>query len=263
MTVKYLTSAALIAFVGGLATTSLAKPPAQPAPTPPAPSIPSTPAAKPLETKSDAAAKAAVSVVMMQTSMGDILIELNPEKAPLSVANFLSYVKKGHYDGTIFHRVMSGFMIQGGGFTADMKEKATDAPIKNEWQNGLKNKRGTIAMARKGGPGTDGVDSATCQFFINVVDNAGLDSPQRDGAAYAVFGKVISGMEVVDKIKAVKTGAKGGMGDVPLDTVTITTTRAATAEEIAKAVPLAIPAPAATPTLPPAIPVTPALAPKK
>jgi len=258
MTAKYLTSAALVALVAGLATVSLAKPPAAPAPKAAPEEAATTPA------------KVAASQVMMQTSMGDILIELNPEKAPISVANFLSYVNKGHYDGTIFHRVMSGFMIQGGGFTADIKEKATDAPIKNEWQNGLKNSRGTIAMARKGGPGTSGVDSATCQFFINVVDNGALDNPQGDGAAYAVFGKVISGMDVVDKIKAVKTGSKNNMQNVPLETVTITKARAATAEEIAKAKPAAPAAPAVTPAPAPAVtpvpattPVTPAPAPKK
>ena len=158
--------------------------------------------------------------VKISTSMGDIVLELNETKAPISVANFLSYVDKGHYSGTIFHRVMDGFMIQGGGHTADGKPKPTDAPIKNEWQNGLKNKRGTVAMARTAIP-----DSATSQFYINVVDNAGLDVA-RGGAAYAVFGKVVSGMDVVDKIKAVKTNkdpsSKQYMLDQPLETVTIT-----------------------------------------
>ncbi len=163
-----------------------------------------------------------VVMVKVSTSMGDIVLELNETKAPISVANFLSYVDKGHYSGTIFHRVMDGFMIQGGGHTADGKAKATDAPIKNEWQNGLKNKRGTVAMARTAIP-----DSATCQFYINVNDNPGLDVA-RGGAAYAVFGRVVSGMDVVDKIKAVKTN-KGGpeaagkqlMPDQPLEAVTI------------------------------------------
>jgi cyclophilin family peptidyl-prolyl cis-trans isomerase len=166
----------------------------------------------------------------MQTSHGEMVLELNDEKAPISAANFMSYVAKGHYDGTIFHRVISGFMIQGGGFTAEMVQKPTDKPIRNEWQNGLKNTRGTLSMARLGG----NADSATCQFFINVVDNGFLDRPQPDGAAYAVFGRVVSGMEAVDKIRAVNTGMKKGMGDVPTETVTIVKVRAATETEAAK-----------------------------
>jgi cyclophilin family peptidyl-prolyl cis-trans isomerase len=130
----------------------------------------------------------------------------------------LGYVDSGHYDGTIFHRVIDGFMIQGGGFTPDMKQKSTGATIKNEWKNGLKNKRGTIAMARLGG----NADSATCQFFINVADNDFLDKPQPDGAAYAVFGAVTAGMDVVDKIKATKTGTRGFHENVPMTAVTIT-----------------------------------------
>lgn len=178
--------------------------------------------------------------VVMETSMGTIVLELDREKAPISVANFLAYVDKGYYDQTIFHRVIGTFMIQGGGFTAspngDLVQKETDKPIKNEWQNGLKNMRGTIAMARTQVP-----DSATSQFFINVVDNPALDQP-RGGAAYAVFGKVIGGMETVDRIKAVATGTKtattpGGKApfkDVPLETVVIVkATRVA--EEAAKA----------------------------
>ena len=153
--------------------------------------------------------------VAMDTSHGQIVIELDAAKAPLSTANFLAYVDAGHYDGTIFHRVIPTFMIQGGGFTADMRQKPAKAPIKNEWKNGLKNKRGTIAMARTSDP-----DSATCQFFINTVDNAGLDVA-RDGAAYAVFGRVVSGMDVVDKIRAVPTGSKSGHQDVPKDAVVI------------------------------------------
>jgi len=177
---------------------------------PPAPGQPATPPAvvqPSLEEK--------LVYVRLTTSMGDIVLELDGEKAPISVANFMSYVGKGHYDGTIFHRVIDGFMIQGGGFTADMKQKPTDKPIKNEWKNGLKNKTGTVAMAR-----TSIADSATCQFFINVKDNDMLDTP-RDGAAYAVFGKVVAGMDVVNKIKAVPTGAKSGMGDVPTTPVVI------------------------------------------
>lgn len=169
----------------------------------------------------------------MTTAKGDIVLELNAEKAPITVKNFASYADKGHYEGTIFHRVMDGFMIQGGGMSPDMKEKKTDAPIKNEWKNGLKNTRGTIAMARKGdqrpNPGT--VDSATSQFYINVVDNAGLDRQQADGGAYCVFGKVVSGMDVVDKIKGVKTGTKAGHENVPLEPVAITKVAKITKDE--------------------------------
>ena len=154
--------------------------------------------------------------VLLETSMGNITIELFKEKAPISVRNFLSYVNDGFYDGLIFHRVINGFMIQGGGFTADMKQKQTHAPIRNEAGNGLKNDRGTIAMARTGDP-----DSATAQFFINVVNNNGLNRPSPDGFGYAVFGKVVEGMDVVDKIKAVRTGFKMGMRDVPETPVVI------------------------------------------
>ncbi len=153
--------------------------------------------------------------VRMATSMGVIDLELDHGRAPVSVENFLSYVDKGYYEGTVFHRVISNFMIQGGGFTADMKQKETDQPIKNEWKNGLKNLRGTIAMARTSAP-----DSATSQFYINVMDNDALDQP-RGGAAYAVFGKVINGMDVVDAIRKVRTGRKGRHADVPLDSVII------------------------------------------
>jgi len=135
--------------------------------------------------------------VLLETSMGNILIELDAEKAPITVENFLKYVDDGFYDGTVFHRVVPTFMIQGGGFTPDGKEKATRPPIKNEWANGLKNKRGTIAMARTAAP-----DSATAQFFINVKDNLFLSEP-RGGAGYAVFGEVVEGMDVVDRIKGV------------------------------------------------------------
>ncbi|GMV25378.1 MAG: peptidyl-prolyl cis-trans isomerase [Phycisphaerae bacterium] len=159
----------------------------------------------------------------MKTSLGDLVIEIDDEKAPISAKNFLSYVDSGHYDGTIFHRVISNFMIQGGGFTPDMKQKKAAASIKNEWKNGLKNQRGTLAMARLGGD----ADSATCQFFINVVDNGFLDRPQPDGAAYAVFGRVTNGMDVVDKIKAVRTGTKAGHQDVPVEPVVITSVKRA------------------------------------
>ena len=155
-------------------------------------------------------------VVLMETSQGTIKIELFEKEAPISVKNFLGYVNKGFYSGTIFHRVINGFMIQGGGFTTNFVQKQTDAPIKNEAANGLKNDRGTIAMARTGMP-----DSATSQFFINVVDNNMLNRPSPDGFGYAVFGKVIEGMDVVDKIKALKTGFSHGMGDVPEQQVVI------------------------------------------
>jgi peptidyl-prolyl cis-trans isomerase A (cyclophilin A) len=158
--------------------------------------------------------------IHMKTSMGDIYLELDGAKAPISTQNFCSFVDKRFYDGTIFHRVIPGFMIQGGGMTPDMKEKPTDKPIQNEWQNGLKNVRGTVAMARTGG-GPDSPNSATSQFFINVVDNAFLDRPQPDGAAYAVFGKVIGGMDVVDKIKAVQTGSRSPHSNVPVTPVVI------------------------------------------
>lgn len=160
--------------------------------------------------------------VKMVTSLGDITLELDGDKAPISTLNFVKYAEDKFYDETIFHRVMKTFMIQGGGYTAEIDEKKTGLrpSIKNEWKNGLKNARGTISMARLGGQ----VDSATAQFFINVVDNARLDAPQSDGAAYAVFGKVIEGMDTVDKIRdtAVKSNAKYSGGDVvPVETVLI------------------------------------------
>lgn len=151
----------------------------------------------------DAAAKtpkAKNPVVLMETTLGAVRIELYPDKAPLSVKNFLDYVESGFYNGTIFHRVIPGFMAQGGGFTTDRKQKETRAPIKNEAANGLKNDRGTIAMARTGNP-----DSATAQFFINVVNNDNLNRPNPDGHGYAVFGTVVEGMDVVDKIVTTPT----------------------------------------------------------
>jgi len=168
-----------------------------------------------------APAKANVKITL-ETSKGIIELELDGAKAPLSTANFVSYAKKGQYDSTIFHRVIPGFMIQGGGFTADLNQKPTDAPIVNEASNGLKNDRGTIAMARTSNP-----DSATCQFFINLVDNKGLDAPNPDGHGYAVFGKVTKGMDVVDAIAAAPTARKNGMGDVPVDTITIKSAKVA------------------------------------
>ena len=154
--------------------------------------------------------------VKLTTSMGDIVVQLDPAKAPKTVANFLAYVKDKHYDGTVFHRVMNGFMIQGGGFTADMAQKPTQPPIALEASNGLKNDTYTIAMARTGDP-----NSATAQFFINVKDNDMLNAPNPDGHGYAVFGKVVEGTNVVDKIKAVAIGNKGPHQNVPTTPVTI------------------------------------------
>ena len=158
------------------------------------------------------------SQVELQTSKGTIRIELDDEKAPDSVRNFLEHVEKGHYDGTVFHRVIKGFMVQGGGFEPGMRQKPTVAPIRNEANNGVKNKRYTLAMARTSDP-----HSATAQFFINAADNAFLDfkseSPQ--GWGYAVFGRVVEGNDVVDAIEGVQTGRKGGHDDVPLEDVKI------------------------------------------
>lgn len=157
-------------------------------------------------------------LVVMETSMGTIEVELYQDKAPISVKNFLGYMNEKFYDDTIFHRVIDNFMIQGGGFTADMKQKPAKDPIKNEATNGLKNERGTLAMAR-----TNIIDSATCQFFINVVDNSNLDHKDTTtrGYGYAVFGKVTSGMDVVDKIRAVKTGSKDMHSNVPVEPVVL------------------------------------------
>ncbi|MCW5255515.1 peptidyl-prolyl cis-trans isomerase [Verminephrobacter aporrectodeae subsp. tuberculatae] len=154
--------------------------------------------------------------VRLLTSMGEIVLQLDPDKAPKTVENFLTYVKARHYDGTVFHRVIDGFMIQGGGYTADMQLKPTRSPIPLEASNGLKNLRYTVAMARTGEP-----NSATSQFFINVRDNASLDAPNPDSHGYAVFGKVLSGTEVVDKIRVVPTGNKGALQNVPITPVTI------------------------------------------
>ena len=156
--------------------------------------------------------------ITLETTKGKIVLQLDQKKAPITVDNFLEYVKSGHYDGTVFHRVIKGFMIQGGGFTSDMQQKPVNDPIKNEADNGLKNERGTIAMARTPNP-----HSATAQFFINTVDNHFLDHKSKDmqGWGYAVFGKVIEGMEVVDTIAGVKTGTKGGHQDVPIEPVVI------------------------------------------
>ncbi|MGO2226788.1 MAG: peptidylprolyl isomerase [Psychrobacter celer] len=157
-------------------------------------------------------------VVELDTNMGAIVIELNEEKAPKTVENFLNYVKSGHYDGTIFHRIIDGFMIQGGGMDAEMNEKSTNAPIENEADNGLKNDKGTIAMARTQDP-----HSATSQFFINVKDNDFLNHSGKNiqGWGYTVFGKVTSGMDVIDKMRGVPTGRFGMHADVPKEPVVI------------------------------------------
>lgn len=156
-------------------------------------------------------------MLKMKTSLGDLTIELFEKEAPISSKNFMDYATSGFYDGTIFHRVIDGFMIQGGGFTADMNQKKTKAPIKNESSNGLENKRYTLAMARTSVP-----DSATCQFFINTSDNGFLDKAgSQDGVGYAVFAKVVAGMDVVDQIGKCKTGTSAGMKDVPVKAVVI------------------------------------------
>jgi cyclophilin family peptidyl-prolyl cis-trans isomerase len=158
-------------------------------------------------------------MIEFKTSKGTFKVQLFDKQAPVSVENFLRYVDEGFFDGTVFHRVIAGFMIQGGGLTADMKDKKGHDPIKNEATNGLKNKRGTLAMAR-----TNDINSATSQFFINLVDNDFLDN-KAGNYGYAVFGRVESGMEVVDAIAAVKTGNKGRYQDVPTETVTIESAR--------------------------------------
>ena len=154
--------------------------------------------------------------VKFQTSLGNFTVEVYADKAPKTVANFLQYVADKQYDGTIFHRVIGNFMIQGGGYDAAMREKPTRPPIPLEARNGLRNDRGTIAMARTAVP-----DSATAQFFVNVVDNDGLNAPSPDGHGYAVFGKVVAGMDTIDKIRAVPTGGRGMMQNVPTTPVTI------------------------------------------
>jgi len=178
-------------------------------------------------------------VVVLETSLGTVKIGLHKDKAPVTVANFLEYVRSKHYDGTIFHRVIAGFMIQGGGFDEKMSEKPMRPPIKNEASNGLRNSRGTVAMARTSDP-----NSATAQFFISVKDNHSLDFGI-SGAGYTVFGEVLEGMDVVDKIALVATGVKGGMQDVPLTAVLIKTAREVGGTPAAVTAPK--PAPAASP----------------
>jgi len=155
--------------------------------------------------------------VLFQTSAGEFTVELDAEKAPKTVDNFLHYVRDKHYDGTIFHRVIDGFMVQAGGFNAALIQKPTRSPIVLEANNGLRNERGTIAMARTNIP-----NSATSQFFINVVDNDNLNAPKPDGFGYAVFGRVVSGIEVIDKIRLVPVGNRSGMQNVPLQNISIT-----------------------------------------
>jgi peptidyl-prolyl cis-trans isomerase B (cyclophilin B) len=154
--------------------------------------------------------------VILTTNQGKIKLELDAEKAPKTVENFLAYVRSGHYDGTIFHRVIDGFMIQGGGFEPGMKQKPTNDPVENEAKNGLKNEPYTVAMARTSAP-----HSASAQFFINIKDNSFLDYPGQDGWGYCVFGKVVEGMDVVDKIKSVKTTRTGMFADVPVENIVI------------------------------------------
>ena len=158
-------------------------------------------------------------MVRFETSLGAFTIEFFDDDAPVTVENFLQYVDDGHFDGTVFHRVIPGFVVQGGGMTADMKQKPTRAPIRNEADNGLKNRRGTLSMARTNDP-----HSATSQFFVNLVDNAFLD-PGRGGAGYAVFGCVTEGMDVIDRIAAVKTGNKAGHQDVPVTPIEVTSAK--------------------------------------
>lgn len=156
--------------------------------------------------------------VLLQTTQGDITLELDAQNAPLSTANFVQYVQDGHYDGLVFHRVIQGFMIQGGGYDSDYTQRDTRAPIENEAKNGLKNERGTIAMARTGDP-----HSASSQFYINHVDNGSLDYPSFDGWGYAVFGKVVDGLDVVDRIAETRTGSARPFGrDVPVEQIVIT-----------------------------------------
>jgi peptidyl-prolyl cis-trans isomerase A (cyclophilin A) len=192
--------------------------PAKPAAKAPAKAAPAKPKAD--DKQAPAGDKTAASKVLIKTNLGDMTVELYPEKAPKTVENFLAYASSGFYDGTIFHRVIDNFMIQGGGFTRDLRQKPTRPAITNEAKNGLSNSRGTLAMARTGDP-----NSATAQFFINVVDNPRLDyTSDANGATwgYCVFGKVISGADVIDKIKVVPTGAQGPFkSDVPTTPVVI------------------------------------------
>jgi cyclophilin family peptidyl-prolyl cis-trans isomerase len=189
---------------------------------PPPPAEEAAPAEEKPAAETAAAPTGTNPMVEMRTSLGTMKIELYPDKAPKTAENFLRYVREGFYDGTVFHRVISGFMIQGGGFTPDMSEKETRDPIENEASNGLKNVRGSLAMARTGDP-----HSASSQFFINTVDNPFLDFQDESvrGWGYAVFGKVVEGLETLDAIKKVSTGSRDGQDDVPLDPVVIESVR--------------------------------------
>ena len=177
-------------------------------------------------------ALAANPMVEMKTNQGEIVVELYADKAPKSAENFVQYVKDGFYDGTVFHRVIDGFMIQGGGFDAQMNQKATRAPIENEAKNGLRNEPGTLAMARTSDP-----HSASAQFFINLVPNTFLDYPSRDGWGYAVFGKVVKGMEVVDKIAKLPTANRGFHQNVPVEPVVVESARVIESAQPAKKAP--------------------------
>lgn len=207
----------------------------------------------PFAVAQEATKQAAPVYVAMTTTKGTIYLELNAAKAPISVENFTAYAKEGYYNGTIFHRVIKSFMIQGGGFIADLGQKTTKAGIKNEWTNGLSNGLGTISMARQGGR----ADSATSQFFINTADNKMLDDP-RDGAGYAVFGTVIKGMDVVEAIEAVPTGVNKGMLDVPKETIMIESVVIMKAPPAADAPTLRAPPAAVTPAAPATPPAPPA-----
>jgi len=161
-----------------------------------------------------------VPMIRFETSLGDFVVELFPGEAPVTSENFLQYVDAGHFDGTVFHRVIPGFVIQGGGLTEDMSQKKTRAPIENEATNGLRNLRGTLSMAR-----TNDINSATSQFFVNLADNAFLDHQGPSNYGYAVFGKVVEGMEVIDAIAKVKTGRRRGHDDVPVEAVIVRSAR--------------------------------------
>lgn len=234
------------------------------------------PAAKPAQAAPAAPAAAAMEYCVFRTTKGDIVIELDRAKAPVSVENFVGYIKDGFYDGTVFHRVVPDFVIQGGGFDTTSVQKPTKAPIANEWRNGLKNTRGTLSMARTNNP-----NSATSQFFVSLKDNTNLDQPISGGAGYAVFGRVIAGMEVVDAIATVKRGTRNGMKDWPVADIVTTKAEMITKSEAAEiasgknaaspaaapSAPSAAPGAPATPAAPaapatPAAPVAPGTAPK-
>ena len=183
-----------------------------------APTVPATPATPAKDaTTTQPVPTAAMEYAVIKTTKGDIVIELDRAKAPITVENFVSYIKEGFFDGTVFHRIVPGFVIQGGGFTPQGEQKKTRAPIANEWQNGLKNKRGTLSMARTNNP-----NSASSQFFVSLKDNDALDQPISGGAGYAVFGKVIVGMDVVDAIARAPRGNRGPMADWPVEDVVMT-----------------------------------------